>query len=132
MTTDYDFRPAAYLLIVLGCVLAAVSAVVPNYDAGYKLMFSVFMFGIAPYYVYGCLTGLLRGWALLLPGIVLVTVHLWLTAVERFTDYDGYAGNTIYYGPLVLTLLALPAAAAAGYLIDRVARRQRHPPPEES
>ena len=123
MTRDYDFRPAAYLLIAIGCVLAAICAVVPFYDDGYKLMFSVFMAGIAPYFVYGCLTALLRGWALLVPGIVLVTAHLWLTVTQRFSDYDGYAGNMIYYGPLLLALVALPAAAAAGHFIDRATRR---------
>jgi hypothetical protein len=123
MTTEYDFRPAAYLLIVAGCVLAAASAVVPYYSDGYKLMFSVFLFGIVPWYVYGCLTAWLRGWALLIPGIVLVTIDLWLTVALRSSLHNGYPGDTIYYGPLLLTLVALPAAAAAGYVIDRATRR---------
>jgi hypothetical protein len=123
MTADYDFHPAAYFLIVAGCVLAAASAVVPNYDAGYKLMFSVFMAGIAPYYVYGCLTALLRGWALLIPGLVVIAGHLWLVVAQRFSGHDGYPDDATYYGPLLLALVALPAAAAVGYFIDRARRR---------
>lgn len=118
MQTDYDFRPAAYGLIAIGCVLAAVTAVVPNYNAGYKLIFSVFMAGIVPYYIYGCLTGMLRGWALLVPGLVLVAVHLWLTVSQRFLAYDGYVNDMIYYGPMVLALAGLPAGIAAGHLVD--------------
>lgn len=124
MQPDYDFRPLAYILIAIGCVLAAITAVVPNYDAGYKLMFSVFMAGIAPYYVYGCLTGLLHGWALLIPGLVVVAVHVWLTVTQRFLGYDdGYANGMIYYGPVLLALAALPAGVAAGHIINRVTRR---------
>jgi len=123
MTTDYDFQPAAYALIAIGCVLAATGAVVPNYDAGYKLMFSLFLAGIVPYYVYGCLSGLLRGWALLLPGLVVVAGHLWLTVTQRFLEYDGYADDTMYYGPVLLAFLVLPAAIAAGLVIDRLTRR---------
>jgi hypothetical protein len=122
MSPEYDFRPLAYVLIAVGCVLAAITAVVPNYDAGYKLMFSIFMVGVLPYYVYGCLSGLLRGWALLIPGLVVLVIHAWLTVTQRFLGYDGYADDVIYYGPVLLTLVALPAGIAAGRLIDRVAR----------
>jgi hypothetical protein len=118
MQSDYDFRPLAYVLIAIGCVLAAITAVVPNYDAGHKLMFSVFLAGIVPYYVYGCLTERLRGWALLIPGLVVVAVHAWLTVSQRFLGYDGYADGMIYYGPVLLTFGGLPAGIAAGRLID--------------
>jgi hypothetical protein len=123
MLSDYDLRPLAYVLIVTGCVLAAITAVVPNYDAGYKLMFSVFMAGIVPYYVYGCLTEQLRGWALLIPGLLVVAVHAWLTASQRFLEYDGYANSMIYYIPVLLALAGLPVGIVAGYLINRVMRR---------
>ena len=124
MHPDDDLRPIAYGLIAVGCVLSAVSAVVPNYDAGYKLMFSVFLAGIVPYYVYGCLTERLRGWTLLIPGLVVVAFHVWLTASQRFLGYDGYVGGMIYYGPVLLALGGLPAGIAAGHLIDRMTRRQ--------
>jgi hypothetical protein len=123
MQVDYDLRPIAYVLIVVGCVVALISAVVPNYDAGYKLMFSVFMAGIVPCYVFGCLTDLLRGWALLLPGLVVVAVNVWLMVSQRFLGYDGYANGLIYYGPLLMALVGVPISVAAGHMIDRVMRR---------
>ena len=123
MQPDYDLRPIAYILIAIGCVLAAMTAVVPNYDAGYQLMFSVFLAGIVPYYVYGCLTERLRGWALLIPGLVVVAGHVWLTASQRFLGYDGYADGMIYYGPVLLALGALPAGVAVGNLINGMTRR---------
>ena len=124
MSPDYDLRPLAYVLIAIGCVLAAITAVVPNYDAGYKLMFSVFMAGIVPYYVYGCLTEQLRGWALIIPGLAVVAVHIWLTVSQRFLGYDGYVDGSIYYGPVLLAVIALPAGVVAGRLLNRVTRRQ--------
>lgn len=125
MSTDYDFRPVAYVIIAIGCVLAAISAVVPHYDAGYALMFSVFMAGILPYYVYGCLTGMLRGWALIIPGLAVVTIHVWLTVTLRFLGFeDGYTGEMIYYGPVLLAVCVLPAGIAAGWIIDRATSRR--------
>jgi hypothetical protein len=124
MPSDYDFRPLAYVLVAIGCVLAAISAVVPNYDAGHKLMFSVFLAGIVPYYVYGCLTERLRAWALLVPGLVVVAVHAWLTVSQRFLGYDGYADGMIYYGPVLLAFGGLPAGIAAGRFIDSMKSRQ--------
>jgi hypothetical protein len=118
MKPDYDLRPFAYVLITIGCVLASISAVVPNYGAGHKLMFSVFLAGIVPYYVYGCLTELLRGWALLIPGLIVLAVHVWLTVTQRFLGYDGYASGMIYYVPALLALAALPAGIAAGRWLD--------------
>ena len=110
------------MLIAVGCVLAAITAVVPNYVAGYKLMFSIFMAGIVPYYVYGCLSGMLRRWSSIIPGLAVVAGHLWLTVTQRFLGYDGYDEDTIYFGPVLLALLALPAGIAAGNFIDRVTR----------
>lgn len=124
MPSDYDFRPLAYFLIAIGCVLAAITAVVPHYDAGHKLMFSVFLAGIVPYYVYGCLTERLRGWTLLIPGLGVVAAHAWLTVSQRFLGYDGYADGMIYYGPVLLAFGGLPAGIAAGRLIDRTKSRQ--------
>lgn len=123
MQPDYDVRPLAYLLIAIGCVLASITAVVPNYGAGHKLMFSVFLAGIVPYYVYGCLTDLLRGWPLLIPGLLVVAVHVWLAVWQRFLCYDGYADGIIYYGPVLLALAGLPAGIAAGRLIDGTTRQ---------
>jgi hypothetical protein len=62
------------------------------YDAGYTLMFRVFLAGILPCDVYGCLTASMSGWALLVPALTAVRLHGWLTRSQRFIDFDGYAG----------------------------------------
>jgi hypothetical protein len=118
MPSDLDARAFAYLVIMAGLVLAALSAVVPHYEAGYHLMFSVLLAGMFPYLVYGALTELLRGWALIVPGLLLLGVHLWLTVTERYLAYDGYADGMIYYLPVGLALFGLPLGVAAGQVLN--------------
>ena len=110
-------RPIAqsltYLSLIAGALLAFVSSVVPHFDAGYRLMFSVLLTGLLPYLVYAMLLPYLQGWQLALPGVLIVVVHGWSVASERFIAYQGYSDGTIYYVPLVLALLALALLAWA-------------------
>ena len=122
MPSELDARAFAYLVILAGVVLAALTAVVPHYAAGYHLMFGVLLAGILPYLVYGILTELVRGWALILPGLLLLGVHLWLTVTERFVYYDGYTDGLIYYLPVGLVLFGLPLGVAAGQVLNGPAR----------
>ena len=43
-----------------------------------------------------------------LVGLAIVIVHAWLVFSERFIDNADYSDNKIYYGPMLITLIALP------------------------
>ena len=111
--TKLDLRGVAYVIIAGGCILAFATAVVPHYSAGYRLLFGVLAAGLSPYLAYGMLTELLRGWALVVPGLILFAAHLWLTVTQRFLDYDGYQGGAVYYVPLLAALALLTLSITA-------------------
>jgi hypothetical protein len=119
MRKELDLRPVAYLLIVIGIMLAGSSAVVPHFSAGYHMAFGVFLAGILPYVVYGALTEILRGWSLIVPGALIVAAHIWLTVSERYLGYDGYQSGAIYVVPIILAVVVLPVGVVAGRLLDR-------------
>ena len=111
MNTQSIAQPLTVLLLILGCLIAFVSAMVPHFDAGYRLMVSVLLTGLLPYLVYAMTLPYLRGWLLAVPALLIVAVHAWAVASERFIDYRGYGDGTIYYVPIVLALLTLPLLA---------------------
>lgn len=120
---------AAVLIIIAGCVLGLTSALVPHYNAGYKLMVSVLLAGILPYMVYGIAIPYLRGIILIIPGLLLTATHFWLVMKYRFTLPVDYSDNWIYYGPLLLAVATLPLAAHAmrvPYTINYIARQNTH------
>jgi len=108
--TARDYRPVAYLIILLGMAAAAAAAMVPQYAIGYRLEVGVLLAMLTPYIVYGALTERLRGPVLLLPGLILLAVSLTLVATQRFQAYDGYAGGLIYWLPLAVAAVVLPLA----------------------
>jgi hypothetical protein len=99
-------RPLTYLLLVSGCPLAFISALVPHFDTGHRLMLSVLLTGLLPYLVFGLALPYLRGWALALPALLMVGVHAWLVLMQRFVAYQGYSDGMIWYVPLALALAA--------------------------
>lgn len=107
MEKNIDFRPFAFFVIALGVILAFAAAVVPHYDAGYTLLLSVLLTGLLPYLVYGLFTDIVRGWTLLIVGALLFGVDIGVKIPERFLHYNGYTDNTIYYTPLVSTLIMI-------------------------
>ncbi len=109
-------RPLTYLLLAGGCLLPFVSALVPHFDAGHRLMVSVLLTGLMPYLLLGLALPYLRGWALALPTLLIVAVHGWLVLGQRFLDHQGYSDGVIYFGPLALAL-------AAGMLLAWALRR---------
>ena len=119
MKTPPDFRLVAYGVIGAGCALAFMTAVVPHYDAGHRLAVGALVAGLAPYIVYGALSAILRGWSLLLPGLVALGMHAGLVAAERLLWYDGYQGSAVYYGPALSMVIALPLGAAVGRRLNR-------------
>jgi len=127
MRAELDLRPVAYLLIAFGTLMAGMSAITPHFGTGYRLAFSVFLVGILPYAVYGALSEVLRSWSLLLPGILIVPAHVWLTVTERYLAFDEFQSGAIYVVPIVLTGIVLPLATLAGRLLDRRPHRSGVP-----
>ncbi len=119
MRAELDLRPMAYLFVVIGVVMAGLSAVVPHFGAGHRLAFDVFVVGILPYVVYGALTEILRGWSLLLPGALIIPIHAWLTVSKHYLAFDEFDSGAIYIGPIVLTVIVLPFAILAGRFLNR-------------
>ena len=65
-----------YSFIIIGLVLSLISALVPHFEAGYRLMTSVFVAGLFPYMVYGIAVPLLRGSLTTSVGLVLSLIHI--------------------------------------------------------
>ncbi|MDO8595086.1 MAG: hypothetical protein Q7R45_00530 [Sulfuricaulis sp.] len=106
MRKDPDFQLFAYLVITLGVMLSFATAVVPHYTAGHTLLLRVAFTGLLPYVVYGLFSDLVRGWLLLITGVLIFGVDLGVKIPERFLHYDGYASGVIYYAPFISTLAA--------------------------
>ena len=109
---SYSNTPG-YLIIAIGLGLSVVSALVPHFEAGYRLMLSVFAAGILPYLVYGIAVPLLRHYLTTLIGLVIVVVHAWLVFNERIIGRADYSDGMIFYVPLIMAAAALPLALAA-------------------
>lgn len=108
--TTRDYRPLAYVIILLGLATAAAAALVPQYAIGFKLEIGVLLAMIAPFVVYGALSESLRGAALLLPGLVFLGVNVALLVYERMLHYDGYVGSPVYWLPMLTAAVVLPLA----------------------
>ena len=102
-----------YLVIVIGLVLSLVSALAPHFEAGYQLMFSVFIAGMLPYMVYAIAVPMLRGTLTTIVGVVIVIAHAWLVYSERIVGNADYSNGLIYYGPMIIALAVLPLALIA-------------------
>lgn len=113
--TTRDYRPIAYVIILLGLATAAAAALVPQHAIGFKLEIGVLLALLTPFIVYGALSESLRGAALLLPGLILLAVNVALLVNERLLHYDGYAGSPVYWLPLLTAVVVLPIA----YLMRR-------------
>ena len=97
-----------YLFIIIGLTLSLISALVPHFEAGYRLALSVFVAGMLPYLIYAIAVPLLRGTLTTGVGLVIVIAHAWLVFNERIIGHADYSNGMIYYGPLLMTALAVP------------------------
>ncbi len=102
-----------YAIIVIGLALSLISAFVPHYEAGYRLALDVLAAGLLPYLVYGIAVPLIRGSLTTGTGLLIVVVHTWLVFNERIVGHADYSGGLIYYGPMLLALVALPLIVIA-------------------
>ena len=132
MRKDPDFRRFAYLIIVLGSLLTFAAAVVPFYNSSYELQMTVLVVGLMPYVVYGLLSDVVRGWPLLIAGTLVFGIDLGVKIPERFLHFDGYAGNAIYYAPLLSTFVILPLILGIGARLEKRWCGERLQPPKES
>jgi hypothetical protein len=114
MTAIQDTRPAAYLIILLGCLLAGAASLVPFYTAIYKVDAIALAAVLTPFVVYGMFSEDLRGPWLLASGLVLLGVTLAVVIDERYLNYDGYRDATVYWVPLLAAAIVLPIACVFG------------------
>ncbi|MGD2073989.1 MAG: hypothetical protein PVI91_01275 [Gammaproteobacteria bacterium] len=106
-------RGLTYLLLAAGCLLAFVSALVPFFDDGHRLLVGVLLAGLLPYLIFGLVLPYLHGWALALPALVMVGIHAWVVVTQRFAAYQDYSDGTIYYVPFALAIAAAVLVAWA-------------------
>ena len=112
-------RRIAYLIVAAGVVLSFIAAVVPFENTGYKLMGSFLFLGLAPYVIYGALTDVLKGYALLIPGLAILSIDLIVKIQQRFFTASPADSNLLLWVPVVLAVVVLPAAIFAGRYLSR-------------
>ncbi|MEN8108225.1 MAG: hypothetical protein ABFS22_09485 [Pseudomonadota bacterium] len=113
-------KPLAYLLVIVGCMLALVTALAPLPTGSYKLSAGFLIFGMIPYVVYGSLTETLKGCSLATAGIFLLTADLLARYGADITS-AGQTGVSMAIGlSLLLILIVLPMGAAVGKLLSRM------------
>ena len=97
-----------YLFIFIGILLSVISALVPHFEAGYKLMTSVFIAGMLPYIVYAIAVPLFRGTLVTVVGLVIAAAHTYLVLSQRFVGNADYSDGWIYFGPMGITVAVIP------------------------
>lgn len=102
-----------YWIIVLGCVLAFISAFKPLAAIGYQLDTVVWFIGMIPYFVYSIAVVLMQSIVSTLHGIALLALHTWIVSSVRFVEAGGYSSDLLISGPFVLSLALLPMAIMA-------------------
>lgn len=114
MTKTWDYRPAAYLIMLLGLGGGTAAAFVPFYSAGYELDYGVLLAVLLPFLLYALFSESLRGPWLLASGLVLLVFSLALVIPERYLNYNGYRDDLIYWVPTLVAAIVLPIAHQLG------------------
>jgi hypothetical protein len=115
-------RRIAYIVVAAGIVLSSIAAVVPFENTGYKLMGSFLFLGLAPYVIYGALTDVLKGYALLIPGLAILGIDLIVKVQQRFFTASPADSNLLVWVPIVLAVVVLPAGIFAGRHLSRTSK----------
>jgi hypothetical protein len=113
MHQNPDLRWFGWLIIASGAALSFAAAAVPHFATGYRLHLGVLFAGLLPYVVYASFSDVVRGWALLATGALLLGIDLGVKIPERFLHYDAYASGRIYIASIVMTLVAVVALGIA-------------------
>lgn len=103
-----DSKVFGYSIVATGVILALLSAIVPFYDAAYRLYFGVFFAGISPYLLFAVLVTNDNSRLTDAVGVVLVTAHFGLVINQRYVDGADYSDGAIYYLPLGFAALLIP------------------------
>jgi len=111
-TQSYANTPG-YLFLTIGLILSLISAFVPFFETGYKLMTSVLIAGMLPYIVYGMAVPLARSTMITIVGLLIVITHALIVFNERFIGNADYSDNIIYYGPIIIAVTVLPFVMVA-------------------
>jgi hypothetical protein len=119
MISDKIYRRIAYTIIIAGVVLSLWIAVVPHFDAGHRLDVYLLLLGLLPYLIYGVLTAVLHRWALLIPGLLTLAVDLLLRLPERLQTADPVDGDWLIIGPVISSLVILPAGLFIAWRLGR-------------
>ena len=109
---SYSNTPG-FWFIGIGLFLSLISALVPHFDAGYRLALSVFSAGVLPYLVYSAAAALQRSTLITVIGFIVVAIHTWLVISERIIGQAEYSSGMIINVPLVMALAMLPLALSA-------------------
>lgn len=110
-------RQVAYTIVALGCLWAALTAVLPHAPGAYRLAWGALFWALVPYYVYLMLTGILQGTPLVTSGAAVLGVDLLVRSVVQ--PGSAAAQAVTLYLPLVLVLIVLPAGWALGRWLQR-------------
>lgn len=115
----------ASLVVLIGSALALALAVVPFYDAAYQLDTELLLFGLLPYVIYGSFIFLVRGWPLVLTGLLVLAIDVAVKIPARLA-YEVHYAQTVTGASLITAVAVLPVALAIGFMLT--ARRRRLSP----
>lgn len=120
-------RVGAYIIIVLGIILAAMWSVRPFFTAGYKLSLIGLAAALTPYYLYALITAAKRAVVIILPGILLLLVQV----IVQFGSYLQWPemGALTAWLPLWQSVIVLPVGVLSAWALSALTRGQRPPPP---
>jgi hypothetical protein len=112
-------RYVAYGIVVAGFMLSFAQAIVPQIGmTGYRLAFGIFAWAIVPYVVYLFLTDIVHGFALLVPGTLMLAINAVIAWSGRFGPDHPAVGTLLQSVPVWLTFLVLPLGVLAGRLLS--------------
>ena len=107
MKAQFNIKILAFVIIASGCALAFVTAVVPHYQAGHKLLAGVFIASLIPYIIYAALLEVFRDTALITAGVLIFAIDLLLKLSLRFFSHEMTDGTTLMYASFTLAIIPL-------------------------
>jgi hypothetical protein len=113
MQAQSSLNTPGYLFLIAGLLFSLLSALVPHFEAGYRLMASVFVAGMLPWLVYGIAVPLWRSPVITFAGLLIAIAHASLVINQRLVANVDYSDGMIYYIPAVIAVAVLPLAITA-------------------